>query len=253
MVPGFKAKEIKPTKTVGQRLKLVRQKKGLTLLMAERLTKVKLKYLEALEEDRHDLLPTEVYTLGFLRCYGEVLGFNTKKLLDQYRYERRAVVTAKGNKESLLAPIKQLTLPRFLLTPKALFTSLSAIIVIVLVAYIAIGVRGFLAPPSLAIEEPKPDSRIEAAVLTVAGQTDPTVSLTLNGEVVTIGPDGRFKRDIALIPGLNALEFVAINRLGKEKKETRKVLAHYEVQPSPDPAASPLVSPSPAQLTDSNP
>jgi cytoskeletal protein RodZ len=246
MVPGFKAKEIRPTKTVGQRLKAVRKKRELTLEQVEQLTKVKLKYLQALEEDRHDLLPTEVYSLGFLRCYGEALAFNTKKLLDQYRQERGAIKSAKGTSPQALAPAKRLAAPKFLLTPKTLLTALSVSLVTGLIIYISVGIRSFLAPPVLAVDQPQPDTRITTNSLVVAGKTDPTVSLTINGELISIQSDGSFKRDIAVIPGLNALEFSAINRVGKETKLSRKVLADYQLASSPTPTTEPMATPSPS-------
>lgn len=248
MVPVFKAKTIKPTKTVGQRLRSARQKKQLSLEQAEQLTKVKLKYLEALEEDRYDLLPTEVYSLGFLRCYADALNLKTANLLDQYRVERQAIDSAKTSPIISLAPSRRLSNHGFLITPKTLLTIGSAVVVIGLIAYIAGGVVAFLAPPSLKIFQPEPDSRVASNNLIVSGETDPAVSLSINGELVTVDPAGAFKREIALNPGLNTLEFVAINRIGKETRAVRHILAEYQptVSPSPvDPTASPSPSPSP--------
>lgn len=248
MVPGFKTTEIKPAKTVGQRLKTARLKRKLTLTQAEELTKVKLKYLKALENDRHDQLPTEVYSLGFLRCYGEALELNTKKLLEQYQAERKSFKSAKGQSQQVLAPTKRLQQPSVLVTPKTVFTLASIAVVVGLVLYIALGVRGFLAPPELTINEPKVDALVDGSKVTVAGLTDPTASLTINGELVTLSVDGQFKQDIAIIPGLNTLEFVSINRVGKMTKEVRKVLADYQPSPSPSPLDSPApeVSPTPS-------
>lgn len=235
MVPGFTAKAIKPTKTVGQRLKTARKRLELSLNEAERLTKVKLKYLEALEEDRHDLLPTEVYSLGFLRCYGESLGLNTSQLLEQYRHERQAVKTAKNQPTTLLAPARRLLNTRFLVTPKTLLTVGSLGLVIGLITYIVTGVHQFLAPPSLAINEPGSEARIEADRVSVIGQTEPAVTLLINGELVTVEPSGHFSREIALLPGLNTLELVATNRLGRATRALRKILADYSVTASPSP------------------
>lgn len=249
MVPVFKAKTIKPTKTVGQRLRLARQRKSLSLEQVEQLTKVKLKYLEALEEDRYDLLPTEVYSLGFLRCYADALGLKTAILLDQYRLERQAVDSAKTSPAVSLAPARRLSGHGLLITPKTLLTFGSAVLVIGLITYIAGGVIAFLAPPSLKIFQPESESRVASNTMIVAGQTDPAVSLSINGELVTVDPTGYFKREIALTPGLNTLELVAINRIGKETRAVRHVLAEYQptvtpvsVEPSPDP--SPVSSPS---------
>lgn len=246
MVPGFRAKEIKPAKSIGQRLKAARKRKQLSLEEAERQTKVKLKYLQALEDDRHDLLPTEVYSLGFLRCYGEVLELNTVKLLEQYQLERRTFKTAKGQGQQTLAPKRRLIASRFLITPKILFTVASLVLILGLVAYIASGVHSFLAPPVLTIDQPQPDSRVTSNTLEVIGTTDPAASLTINGEIVTVSTDGKFKQTVAVLPGLNTLDFIAVNHVGKETTVSRKILADYEVPPTPIITPSPSVSPEPS-------
>ncbi len=245
MVAGFRSKEIKPAKTVGQRLRSARKRRGLSLEDAERLTKVKLKYLKALEEDRHDLLPTEVYCLGFLRCYSDGLGLNTKKILQQYQSERRTFKSAKAQTHQELAPARRLIAPKLLITPKIVFLVASVAMVFTLILYIALGVRSFLAPPKLLISEPKLDSRVTSNQLEVIGQTDPAASLMINGELVSLKADGSFQRTVAVVPGLNTLEFAATNRVGKETRQTRKILAEYtiEVSPSPTVSVSPTSSP----------
>lgn len=253
MTPEFKKKAIKPTKTVGQRLKAARLEKKMTLETVEQQTNIKLKYLKAIEQDRHDILPTEVYTLGFIRCYGEVVGLNPKRLIDQYHLEHEAFTTAKGQTTAVLAPSTTLKRSTVIVTPRMLFLLGTATLVLALVLYIASGVRTFLAPPSLVIEKPRVESRITSSQLDVVGKTDPAVSLTINGELINVEPSGKFKQQLAVIPGLNTLEFTAVNRVGKETKQTIKVLAEYEIatpepsplpSPSPSPTSSPVPSPS---------
>ena len=57
---------------------------------AERRTKIRAKYLRALENEEWDLLPGEVYVKSFLRTYGDFLGLDSRQLMDDYkrRYER---------------------------------------------------------------------------------------------------------------------------------------------------------------------
>ncbi len=56
----------------------------------ERRTKIRAKYLRALENEEWDLRPGEVYVKSFLRTYGDFLGLDSRQLLDDYkrRYER---------------------------------------------------------------------------------------------------------------------------------------------------------------------
>lgn len=56
----------------------------------ERRTKIRAKYLRALENEEWDLLPGEVYVKSFLRTYSSFLGVDSRQLIDEYkrRYER---------------------------------------------------------------------------------------------------------------------------------------------------------------------
>lgn len=53
-------------------------------------TKIRAKYLRALENEEWDLLPGPVYIKSFLRTYGDYLGLDTRMLTDEFRhrYER---------------------------------------------------------------------------------------------------------------------------------------------------------------------
>ncbi len=56
----------------------------------ETRTKIRAKYLRAIENEEWDLLPGPVYVKSFLRTYGDYLGLDSRLLIDDYkrRYER---------------------------------------------------------------------------------------------------------------------------------------------------------------------
>ena len=56
----------------------------------EMRTKIRAKYLRALENEEWDLLPGPVYVKSFLRTYGDYLGLDSRMLVDDYkrRFER---------------------------------------------------------------------------------------------------------------------------------------------------------------------
>jgi len=58
----------------------------------EARTKIRAKYLRAIENEEWDLLPGTVYAKSFLRTYGDYLGLDSRMLLDEFkrRYERPA-------------------------------------------------------------------------------------------------------------------------------------------------------------------
>jgi cytoskeletal protein RodZ len=70
---------------IGVLLKEGRQRAGLSLQEVAKATCIRRTYLEALEADRFDLLPGEVYVVGFLRLYAEALSLEAAPLLVQVR------------------------------------------------------------------------------------------------------------------------------------------------------------------------
>lgn len=52
----------------------------------ETATKIRAKYLRALENEEWDLLPGPVYTKSFLRTYGNYLGLDSRMLIDEFKH-----------------------------------------------------------------------------------------------------------------------------------------------------------------------
>jgi cytoskeleton protein RodZ len=75
---------------IGARLREARMRAKIDINEVEVRTKIRAKYLRAMENDEWDLLPGEVYARSFLRTYGEFLGLDTRQLIDDFKrmYER---------------------------------------------------------------------------------------------------------------------------------------------------------------------
>jgi cytoskeletal protein RodZ len=69
---------------IGSSLRDARVRKGLELTSLEAETKIRAKYLRALEEERFDLLPGDTYVKGFLRIYADKLGLDGQLYVDEY-------------------------------------------------------------------------------------------------------------------------------------------------------------------------
>ncbi len=70
-----------PPTPVGTRLRQAREARGLSLLQAAHALHIKPHYLEALERDDWDALPSPAHARGFLRTYAAFLGLNPDALL----------------------------------------------------------------------------------------------------------------------------------------------------------------------------
>ncbi len=80
--------------TIGEQLRRARQTRHLTLEQAAQATRIRLHYLEALENDQRDLLPSSVQGKGFLRLYAGFLSLPAQPLIDQWdgRSEQPAAI-----------------------------------------------------------------------------------------------------------------------------------------------------------------
>ena len=75
---------------VGERLRQERERKNLTLKDVENALNIRTAYLQAIEEDRFEVIPGEVYVKGFIRNYGNFLGLDGSQLVAMYREARQA-------------------------------------------------------------------------------------------------------------------------------------------------------------------
>jgi cytoskeleton protein RodZ len=69
---------------IGASLKEARIRQDLEFPEVESGTKIRGKYLQALEEEHFDVLPGETYIKGFLRTYAEYLGLDGQLYVDEF-------------------------------------------------------------------------------------------------------------------------------------------------------------------------
>lgn len=70
--------------TIGNDLRAAREQLGLSLDEAERATRIRARYLQAIEEGRLEDLPSPVQARGFVRNYAEFLGLESDDILLRY-------------------------------------------------------------------------------------------------------------------------------------------------------------------------
>src|SRR6476660_10462456 len=77
---------------IGTTLREARMRARIDMTEVEARTKIRAKYLRAIENEEWDLLPGPVYVKSFLRTYGHFLGVDSRLLVDEFkrRYERPA-------------------------------------------------------------------------------------------------------------------------------------------------------------------
>jgi cytoskeleton protein RodZ len=75
---------------IGESLREARMRARIDISEVEARTKIRAKYLRALENEEWNLVPGPVYVKSFLKTYGDYLGLDSRLLIDEFkrRYER---------------------------------------------------------------------------------------------------------------------------------------------------------------------
>ena len=75
---------------IGETLREARMRRRIDMTEVETATKIRGKYLRALENEEWELLPGPTFVKSFLRTYAEYLGLDARLLVEEYRqrYER---------------------------------------------------------------------------------------------------------------------------------------------------------------------
>ena len=68
----------------GSYLKHERELRGVPLEEISRITKIHIRFLEALEDNRFDELPGEVFIKGYIRSYANIIGSDVDEMLNSY-------------------------------------------------------------------------------------------------------------------------------------------------------------------------
>ncbi|HET6493863.1 MAG TPA: RodZ domain-containing protein [Thermoleophilia bacterium] len=70
---------------IGNTLREARVRRKLTLQQVEEDTKIRVKYIQAMENEDFDVMPGATYVKGFLRTYAAYLGLDPDVVVDEYR------------------------------------------------------------------------------------------------------------------------------------------------------------------------
>jgi hypothetical protein len=124
---------------IGEVLKSTRTRQGLDIRTVEERTKIRIKYLRALESEDWQILPSPAYAKGFLRTYASLLGLDAEAIVDEYRRQVETELPARPFGEPVLE-----SRPRPMGEPRRLgWAGIAGLVVVgVLVVLLVIGLVG---------------------------------------------------------------------------------------------------------------
>lgn len=71
-------------KEIGDKLRQAREKKNISINEIQERTKIRLRYLEAIESGNLEIIPGEVYRKGFITNYANAVGLDSEELIREY-------------------------------------------------------------------------------------------------------------------------------------------------------------------------
>lgn len=199
-------------KTVGTLLKEARESKGYSLAKVEEATKIRAKFLTAMEVDDFRRLPSPSIVRGFVHNYAEFLGLNSQTVLAFLRRQMTEVPKSSLLPKGMAEPINR---SLFQLTPGKFLMFLIGGLIGVFLIYLGLQYRQIRQPPFLSLESPKDQLVTAEKRVEVIGKTDPDATVMVNSVSVLVRSDGRFFDTITLDSGVNTITIIATSRFGK--------------------------------------
>ncbi len=210
---------------LGDTLRAQREKKGITLDQAAADTRIREKFLKALEDSDYQSLPGAVYTKGFLRNYAEYLDLPTDELVVQFHQERGQAEPART-----FEPMRPIMRRSLIFTPAVLVPVVVLAGIVLFVGYLYYQFVSFAVPPKLEVTEPPGDAIAQSADYQIKGRTVPDGRVTVQvfpgpQTIADIRPtfDGTFTAKVQLNPGANHIVIEVLDVTGKVSREYRIV------------------------------
>lgn len=199
-----------------EKLKEARISKGLTLEDVSKNTKIKLSFIEFIENGEYEKLPSVSYAKGFVRNYAKFLGLSEKEIMAIFRREfneeKTFRVLPKGFDKT-----EEFPLSGFKIRQTAI---LIFVIFIFFIGYILFQYRYAFMNPPLEINSPKNFALISSSEVKISGKTDSNSTVYINSDAVSVDQNGNFEKTISVFSGKTIITVKAINKFSKvtEKK-----------------------------------
>ncbi len=204
---------------VGPQLKARRQALRLSLAQVELDTKIRGKFLTALESGDYSSLPNDIYSRGFVQHYANHLGLDGEAIARAYAKDRGGVAAGETKRPTLERP------PRLVFTGQIAWVLVAGAAAAGIIGYLLWQLSSLAAAPNLSVTAPAGDETINGSVITVSGHTTPGTDVSVDQSPILSDTNGNFSEKVALQNGLNTIRITSDSKLGKQTTVVRNVLA----------------------------
>lgn len=220
----FQRKSIESNRTLGERLRGVREERGDDVVTMAQRTRIQRAYLEAIENGQYGSLPGEVYIRNYLKAYAIALELNPMSVLGMYEKEKRILVKGSTRARRTPGTPAHISRARFVSLPRFLKRAALLPVIGVAVVYLALQIIAILTPPNLEVFEPTDSVVVRSRTIDIVGKTDAGSAVTINNQPVLANPNGFFTETIHLNDGMNVVEVASAKDHSREATVYRRIL-----------------------------
>lgn len=212
----FERKKIQ-TETLGEYLSAIRTNLNISADEVVKKTGMSIKFLNSLESGIFKNLPADVYVFGFLKQIAQLYAIDVEDLIAQYKKEKGIERQIQKQTGLLNYSWYKKIFGKVAITPKFITLTSGVLFVFLSIVYIIWQVWSINRTPNLEIYSPTQNQVLAKSAVDVTGQTDPGMTVTVNGQNVFVENDGKFKTQLGLSQGGAEIIIVASNRFGKSQ------------------------------------
>ena len=208
-------------KTVGEILSSVRKQKQLTIEVVAKKTKIRPHYLQAIESNSFDQLPSVVVAQGFIKNYAEFVGTSASYAQAIFRRDFSEDQSGKIIPRQLAEPLDRIP---FWQSPRFGYFLVGFGLLIIVGAYLFFQYFSFWNGPGLELTSPEDGLITEERYVEVAGCTQLDAVVKINEQLVSLDHEGCFRQGVNLIEGENQILVKAENKIGRAQEKILRVV-----------------------------
>lgn len=225
---GFFSKKIEKIQTLGEKLEKHRQQNGYSQEKAAKLININVRYIKNFEKNNYKSMPADIYAINILKRYADLLNLNPAMVVELFQKEKELYF--KTQKKNKIVEINWWhKIFNFFLNPRFLKYSVFIIVLVATLYYVGWGINKIISPPMLVVDYPEESFITNDHQITITGQTEKEVSLSVNNQPILSDQDGKFTVTLDLQNNLNIIKISAQKKHSKEQVVYRKVIVTDEI------------------------